>query len=141
MTVSIHIYSIMDLRCRGTTGTIMGVSRYLKGRNPDVQIVGLQPSEGASIAGASACRCLPCLGKRQQSLTYPLPCALKAACAYAQHTRIQLVLPHMILCNGHGWHTTAEFLRTVADVCLATFRTAAQQRLVVPHNVAALWHG
>lgn len=35
----------------GTTGTIMGVSRYLKGRNPDVRIVGLQPSEGASIAG------------------------------------------------------------------------------------------
>jgi hypothetical protein len=31
----------------------MGVSRYLKGRNPDVRIVGLQPSEGASIAGAS----------------------------------------------------------------------------------------
>jgi cysteine synthase B len=35
----------------GTTGTIMGVSRYLKERNPDVCIVGLQPSEGASIPG------------------------------------------------------------------------------------------
>ena len=35
----------------GTTGTIMGVSRYLKEKNPDVQIVGLQPDEGASIAG------------------------------------------------------------------------------------------
>ncbi|PMR73462.1 cysteine synthase CysM [Billgrantia endophytica] len=35
----------------GTTGTIMGVSRYLKERNPDVQIVGLQPEDGASIAG------------------------------------------------------------------------------------------
>lgn len=32
-------------------GTIMGVSQYLKGKNPDIQIVGLQPSEGASIAG------------------------------------------------------------------------------------------
>lgn len=32
-------------------GTIMGVSRFLKDKNPDVQIVGLQPSEGASIAG------------------------------------------------------------------------------------------
>lgn len=35
----------------GTTGTIMGVSRYLKEMNPDVQIVGLQPSEGSSIPG------------------------------------------------------------------------------------------
>jgi len=35
----------------GTTGTIMGVSRYLKEQNPDVQIVGTQPTEGSSIPG------------------------------------------------------------------------------------------
>lgn len=35
----------------GTTGTIMGVSRYLKEQNPAVQIVGLQPKEGAAIPG------------------------------------------------------------------------------------------
>jgi cysteine synthase B len=35
----------------GTTGTIMGVSRYLKERNPQIRIIGLQPEEGASIAG------------------------------------------------------------------------------------------
>ena len=35
----------------GTTGTIMGVSRYLKEQNPAVQIVGLQPMEGAAIPG------------------------------------------------------------------------------------------
>jgi cysteine synthase B len=35
----------------GTTGTIMGTSRYLKEQNPDVQIVGVQPTEGASIPG------------------------------------------------------------------------------------------
>jgi len=35
----------------GTTGTIMGVSRYLKAQNPDVQIVGTQPKEGSSIPG------------------------------------------------------------------------------------------
>jgi cysteine synthase B len=35
----------------GTTGTIMGVSRYLKEQNSKVQIVGTQPKEGASIPG------------------------------------------------------------------------------------------
>ena len=35
----------------GTTGTIMGVSRYLKEQNPDVTIIGLQPSDGSKIAG------------------------------------------------------------------------------------------
>ena len=35
----------------GTTGTIMGVSAYLKSKNPNVRIIGLQPSEGASIPG------------------------------------------------------------------------------------------
>ena len=35
----------------GTTGTIMGVSRYLKEQNPDIQIVGLQPDDGSKIPG------------------------------------------------------------------------------------------
>lgn len=35
----------------GTTGTIMGVSRFLKERNPAIQIVGCQPTEGSSIPG------------------------------------------------------------------------------------------
>lgn len=35
----------------GTTGTIMGVSRFLKEKNPAVQIVGTQPTEGSSIPG------------------------------------------------------------------------------------------
>ncbi len=35
----------------GTTGTIMGVGRYLKERNPGVQVVGAQPAEGSQIPG------------------------------------------------------------------------------------------
>ncbi len=35
----------------GTTGTIMGVSRYLKEQNPDIQIVGTQPTDGSRIPG------------------------------------------------------------------------------------------
>ena len=34
----------------GTTGTIMGVSRYLKEQNPAVQVIGLQPAEGSQIS-------------------------------------------------------------------------------------------
>jgi cysteine synthase B len=35
----------------GTTGTIMGVSRYLKERNPAIRVIGAQPAEGATIPG------------------------------------------------------------------------------------------
>ena len=35
----------------GTTGTIMGVSRFLKEKNPDIQIIGCQPSEESCIPG------------------------------------------------------------------------------------------
>ena len=35
----------------GTTGSIMGVSRFLKSKNPDIQIIGAEPSEGSQIPG------------------------------------------------------------------------------------------
>jgi cysteine synthase B len=35
----------------GTTGTIMGVSRYLKEQNPDICIIGCQPEDGSQIPG------------------------------------------------------------------------------------------
>jgi len=35
----------------GTTGTIMGVSKFLKEQNPNIEIVGLQPCDGSSIPG------------------------------------------------------------------------------------------
>lgn len=41
-----HLVSSM-----GTTGTIMGTSRFLKSKNPDIEIIGLQPTEGSQIPG------------------------------------------------------------------------------------------
>ena len=35
----------------GTTGTIMGTSRFLKEKNPKIEIVGVQPTDGSSIPG------------------------------------------------------------------------------------------
>lgn len=35
----------------GTTGTLMGVSRYLKEQNPAIQVIGVQPAEGSSVPG------------------------------------------------------------------------------------------
>ncbi|MGL4861166.1 MAG: cysteine synthase CysM [Enterobacteriaceae bacterium] len=35
----------------GTTGTITGVSQYLKQRNPQIEVIGLQPQEGSQIPG------------------------------------------------------------------------------------------
>jgi cysteine synthase B len=37
--------------CNGTTGTIIGTSSYLKEKNPAIQIVGAQPSDGSQIPG------------------------------------------------------------------------------------------
>jgi cysteine synthase B len=41
-----HLVSSM-----GTFGTVMGGGRYLKEKNPEVQVVGLQPSEAVQIPG------------------------------------------------------------------------------------------
>ena len=46
-----HLVSAM-----GTTGTVMGTGRYLKTRNPRIQIIGVHPRDGAKIAGI---RCWP----------------------------------------------------------------------------------
>lgn len=47
--------SITHMVCTmGTTGTIMGLSRYLKEQNPAVQLIGVQPADGAQIPGIRA---------------------------------------------------------------------------------------
>ncbi len=60
----------------GTTGTIMGVSRYLKEQNPAVQIVGLQPADGASIPGIRRwprSTCLPFSKRRGSTSRWTSP--------------------------------------------------------------------
>ena len=39
------------ISCMGTTGTIVGVARYLNEQNPAIQVIGVQPIEGSQIAG------------------------------------------------------------------------------------------
>jgi cysteine synthase B len=39
------------ISCMGTTGTIVGVAKYLKEQNPAIQVIGVQPIEGTQIAG------------------------------------------------------------------------------------------
>ena len=39
------------ISCMGTTGTIVGVAKYLKERNPAIQVIGVQPIEGCQIPG------------------------------------------------------------------------------------------
>ena len=46
----------------GTTGTIMGVSRFLKERNPDVVVVGAQPAEGPRFPASASGPRLTCRG-------------------------------------------------------------------------------
>jgi cysteine synthase B len=39
------------ISCMGTTGTIIGVAKYLKEKNPAIQVIGVQPIEGSEIPG------------------------------------------------------------------------------------------
>lgn len=39
------------ISCMGTTGTLMGCSRYFKEVNPKIEVIGVQPEEGAQIPG------------------------------------------------------------------------------------------
>lgn len=71
----------------GTTGTIMGTSRYLKERNPDVRIVGLQPKEGSAIAGI---RRWP-----KEYLPTIFQVTAKAACLRRHITRLLIMQDHV----------------------------------------------
>jgi cysteine synthase B len=76
----------------GTTGTIMGVSRYLKEQSAAVQIVGLQPMEGAAIPGIRVTARSP-IGSAVKIGVAALPrVPCKSSCSWRQPVRSTLAL-------------------------------------------------
>ena len=76
----------------GTTGTIMGTSRYLKEQKPDVRIIGLQPKEGSAIAGI----------RRWPKEYLPTIFQVILACIYSISTSI--VFSEACTCCAHETH-------------------------------------
>ena len=101
----------------GTTGTIMGVSRYLKQMNPDIQIVGVQPEEGAQIPGIRKWpeAYLPaiCDFSRVDRMMY-------VGQAEAEETTRQLAAQEGIFCGISAGGAMAAALRLSAEVSGAT---------------------
>ncbi len=104
----------------GTTGTIMGTSRFLKEKNPAIQIVGLQPQEGASIPGI-----------RRWSPAY-LPRIFDASCvdvvmdiaqADAERTMRDLARKEGIFCGVSSGGAVAAALQLAQNVHNATIVT------------------
>jgi cysteine synthase B len=97
----------------GTTGTIMGVSRYLKERNPAIRIVGLQPAEGASIPGIRRWpeAYLPRIFERER-----VDEILDISQHEAEDTMRQLARVEGILCGVSSGGAVAGALRVAAGV-------------------------
>lgn len=107
-----HLVSSM-----GTTGTVMGCSAYLKERNPEIQIIGLQPVDGDSIPGI-----------RRWPAAY-MPAIFDAARvdrvldisrAEAEHTMRRLAAEEGIFCGVSAGGSVAGALRIAAEVEHAT---------------------
>jgi len=101
----------------GTTGTIMGVSRYLKAQKPNIQIVGVQPEDGAQIPGIRKwpAAYLPaiCDFSRVDRMMY-------VSQAEAEETTRQLAAQEGIFCGISAGGAMAAALRLSAEVSDAT---------------------
>lgn len=97
----------------GTTGTIMGVSRYLKERNPEVQIIGLQPDEGANIPGIRRWpeAYLPKIFERQR-----VDDIINMSQEEAEHTMRELARQEGIFCGVSSGGAVAGALRLSQQV-------------------------
>lgn len=97
----------------GTTGTIMGVSRFLKEQNPAIEIVGVQPAEGSSIPGI---RRWP---EAYLPRIYDPSCVdriLDVAQADAEETTRRLASEEGIFCGISSGGAVAAALRASAEV-------------------------
>jgi len=101
----------------GTTGTIMGVSHYLKSQNPAIQIVGLQPQDGSSIPGIRRWpeAYLPSIFQRQR-----VDRVLDISQSEAEHTMRRLAIEEGIFCGPSSGGAIAGALRISAEVTGAT---------------------
>ncbi|MBE0482784.1 MAG: cysteine synthase CysM [Bacterioplanes sp.] len=101
----------------GTTGTIMGTSRYLKEQNPDVQIIGLQPSDGASIPGIRRWpeAYLPTIFERDR-----VDLVLDIGQQEAEHTMRELARKEGIFCGVSSGGSVAAALKLAQQLDGAT---------------------
>jgi cysteine synthase B len=104
----------------GTTGTIMGVSRYLKEQNPAIQIIGVQPEEGSQIPGIRKWpeAYLPKIydAKRVDALRYVNQ-------AQAENTTRQLAAKEGLfagISSGGGLYTALKLSQEVEDAVIVT---------------------
>ena len=95
----------------GTTGTIMGVSRYLKEMNPAIRIIGLQPADGSSIPGIRRWpqQYLPRIFERER-----VDDVLDIAQHEAESTMRELASREGILCGVSSGGAVAGALRVAA---------------------------
>jgi len=101
----------------GTTGTIMGTSRYLKEQNPAIEIVGLQPAECAAIPGIRRWpeAYLPTIFERDR-----VDQILDISQEEAEHTMRELARREGIFCGVSSGGAVAGALRIAEQVTNAT---------------------
>jgi cysteine synthase B len=97
----------------GTTGTIMGTSRFLKEKNPDIQVVGVQPAEGSAIPGIRRWRAeyLPRIFERSR-----VDREMEVTQAEAEETMRALASREGIFCGVSSGGAVAAALRLSAEL-------------------------
>lgn len=101
----------------GTTGTIMGVSRYLKEQNPKIEIIGLQPKDGSRIPGIRRwpAEYLPSIFERDR-----VDRVVDVAQADAEHTMRELAKQEGIFCGVSSGGSIYAALQLSKEVSNAT---------------------